>query len=508
MTRLSAADRRQIQRHGLELDEVERQLGLFADPPLPTELDRPCITGDGIRRLEESEEESLLARSAEAIAAGRVSKFVPASGAASRMFRQLTQLHRGEADSAARAAGHHLLEDYDLFPFATELDETVRAAGGDPEAARQGNDLGPLLDALLTEEGLGYAKKPKALILFHRYGDTARTAAEEQLRETAEMAEDTDGLCRIHFTVPAVRRGETEAVLNETAQRLENELSVRFELTTSIQSPATDTLAADLRGQPFRDSDGRLVFRPGGHGALLTNLGGCGGDLVVIKNIDNILPEEGRRLVVRSKHLLLGHLLEIEEILHGILRDCDERPNGPWLEEALHRTAEILERPDALEPLDAEPAEQRRYLVDRLNRPLRLCGMVPASGETGGGPFWIREDDGSCSPQIVETSQIDLEDPDQKRIVKGATHFNPVDLVVSLRSYQGTPFDLDRFVDPRTVFIARKSHGGRPLLGLERPGLWNGAMARWNTLFVEVPAATFAPVKTVFDLLRPEHQPG
>jgi hypothetical protein len=501
----SAADREQIRHHGLELQEVERQLSLFREPPPPTALARPCVTGDGIRCLEQNEHDELLERAA--AAAGRLSKFVPASGAASRMFSQLSALRQGgdNITQEARTSGQQFLTNLDRFPFRDRLAETMLEKGQDLEAACTHGDTAALLAALLDEGGLRYASLPKALILFHHDGKNARTAAEEHLREGAELVQDHDHLVRIHFTVPAVQRQGCDDALGDLRRVLEHKLGVRFQLTTSIQKPSTDTLAADTSGQPFRDAAGHLVFRPGGHGSLLKNLANTDGDLVIVKNIDNILPEAGRVEVVRWKQLLLGHLLRLEERAVEILKAC-EQGTGPWLEDALRFVATELSVPSALERLESTPEKQRTYLLDRLDRPLRVCGMVLATGEPGGGPFWVQDRNGDVSPQIVETSQIDLENPKQRELLQKATHFNPVDLVVRLRSHRGAAYDLDRFVDPRTVFISRKSHDGQPLLALEHPGLWNGSMAHWNTVFVEVPGVTFAPVKTVFDLLRDEHQ--
>lgn len=506
----SAEDREQINRHGLDEKEVERQLALFRQPPPPTDLYRPCTVGDGIRQLDGSIQEELLDRAQAAAAAGRLSKFVPASGAASRMFSHLATLRQGgeDLDAEVREAGGQFLKELHRFPFRDSLKEAVETLGHDLETARRDGDLPPLLTALLDEPGLGYATLPKALILFHHYGDYARTAAEEQLREAVELVCDANQLCRLHFTVPEAQEAACVAALRSLADGLTARFGPRFNFGTSTQSHATDTLAADPSGQkPFRDAGGRLVFRPGGHGSLLTNLAHCDGDLVIVKNIDNILPDAGRVEVVRWKHLLTGYLLRLEERVVEILEACDGA-TGPWLEEALRFVAENLCQPAALDYLGSSPEDQRTFLRQRLDRPLRVCGMVPATGEPGGGPFWVRGTDGNVTPQIVETSQIDLENPTQRALLRDATHFNPVDLVVRLRSHDGKAYDLERFVDPQTVFISEKSHeDGQPLKALERPGLWNGSMAFWNTVFVEVPAATFAPVKTVFDLLRAVHQP-
>jgi hypothetical protein len=315
-----------------------------------------------------------------------------------------------------------------------------------------------------------------------------------------------DGLCRLHFTVSPQHEAGFRELLETAGPRLGADLGARFEVGFSRQEPATDTLAVDPENRPFRQADGSLLFRPGGHGSLLGNLGAwarAGGDLVLLKNIDNVVPDAGKPLVNEWKQLLLGLLVERTERAHALAaRLASEGAAPALLDEGERFLAEEL----SLHLAPAAPEERARRLADRLDRPFRVCGVVPNTGEPGGGPFWVRSGAGEVSLQIVETSQIDRDSPEQQAQLAASTHFNPVDIVCSLRDRHGRPHDLDRHVDPGTVFLAEKSHEGRPLKALERPGLWNGAMAGWNTVFVEVPNATFAPVKTVLDLLRPEHQ--
>lgn len=503
---LGDADREQILEHGLDPAEARRQLALFRDPPPKTRLARACAVGDGIVRLPADRHDALVARYETAAAAGRCSKFVPASGAASRMFRQLVAARAGKPEG--RVALERLRADLDRFAFRDRLAAELERRGRRLDEVLARGDDATLLGALLGRDGLGYARAPKALVPFHAYPGGARTALEEQLVEAAAHVRDHDGVCRVHFTVTDAHRRRFEDALETLRPRLETRLGVRFEVGFSHQDPATDTIAADLEGRPFRRRNGRLLFRPGGHGALLENLEATGGDLVFVKNIDNVVPDDRRGAVVRWKKLLGGHLLELEARIEAILARCraDEAP-GPWLDEALDFVAGALAVPAARGLRHAAPEDRRRFLLDRLDRPLRVCGVVPNAGEPGGGPFWVRDPDGGETLQIVETSQIAREDPEQQAILDRASHFNPVDLLCRLRDAGGRRYPLAEFVDPRTVFISRKSQNGRPLQALERPGLWNGAMARWNTVFVEVPGETFAPVKTFEDLLRPEHQP-
>ncbi len=523
----TAGDRAQMRELGISRREAERQLALFRDPPPPVRLDRPATVGDGILRLPAAERPALRRRAAAAAAAGELSKFVPASGAASRMFRQLEAVHHGadaepaelrrRAAAGDTAAGDALtfLDRLEDFAFYEDLEAALAASGLALADLRRHGELEPLLDHLLSRAGgagLAYAETPKGLIRFHRYrGGERRTAFDEHLVEAVPLLRDESGTARLHFTVSPEHRDAFEERLAAVAGRYASRHDTRFAVAWSSQSHATDTLAVDPDDRPFRREDGSLLFRPGGHGALIANLGGTGGGVVFVKNIDNVVPDAGKELVVEWKRLLAGELLALREAAWGWLDRLETPGRGDdeaTLAGAARFLADHLRRPlpDALAGAPAE--ERRRALVGRLDRPLRVCGVVENVGEPGGGPFWVREPSGERSLQIVEKSQLDPDDADQQEILAAATHFNPVDLVCALSDRHGHPYRLDDFIDPATVFIATKSHRGRPLKALERPGLWNGAMAGWNTVFVEVPLATFAPVKTVFDLLRPEHQTG
>lgn len=503
---------------GIGLDEAERQLALLAAPPPPVRLARPCTPGDGILRLDPAREEELLARFEDARLEGRGLSFVPASGAASRMFGSLLAFlesgARGSREELAAAARAGDRTAGDFLAFVDGLRHLALREALADEMARSGRDLGallaaqdwePILRALLEAEGLDYASLPKGLIPFHRARGGARTALAEQLAEAAAYLADAEGRCRLHLTVSGTHREAFEAALAALRPRLESRLRVRFEVAFSEQSPATDTLAVEADGRPLRDAEGRLVLRPGGHGALIGNLDGCGGDLVFLKNIDNVVPDGRREIPLRWKRLLGGLLLELQELCFGYLERLESGElSDEELAKALGWASERFGGGGTDEA--AEPGAARELLRARLERPLRVCGMVPNQGEPGGGPFWVRGPGGGESPQIVEGSQVDREDPEQRGLLESATHFNPVDLVCGLRDHRGRPFDLQRFVDPAAVFLSEKSWRGRPIRALERPGLWNGSMAGWNTVFVEVPAETFNPVKTVLDLLRPAHR--
>ncbi len=505
----TAADLEQLAAAGISPDEARRQIALLRNPPPHTHVVRPCRPGDGIHVVAEADQPRLLAVAAGATAAGRASKFVPASGAASRMFKVLLEdLEQPAATPSADVVA--FFAGLPRIAFRDELAAALAADGHDLAALLAAGDRATILAYLLTPRGLDYGERPKGLIPFHRYADGRRTAFEEHLVEAAETIADDAGRCRLHVTVAPRFEADFSALLAGARDRLEPRFGVRFAVDFSSQRPSTDTLATDANGRPFRREDGALLRRPGGHGALIENLmemAAAGGDIVLVKNIDNVVADAGKPLVNLWRRLLLGYLVELEARIAGLLAELEDRADdrgelaaaGELFGAALGRTL-----PAAFHA--APPPVRREALIERLSRPLRVCGVVRNTGEPGGGPFWVQGDGGEISVQIVETSQIDPASPEQQAKLRAATHFNPVDIVCALRDRRGVPFDLPRYIDHSTVFLAEKSHSGRRLRALERPGLWNGAMAGWNTVFVEVPNATFAPVKTVLDLLRPEHQ--
>ncbi len=500
------ADLAQLAARGVSAGEAARQLAVLAAPPVFADLDRPCTVGDGIVRLAPERFETLLATHAVASAAGRVTAFVPASGAASRMFKDLLaaralpgdlapdSLPAGGAEARSLAAW---IDGLPRFAFFDALAASLRARGLDAEALRAHGPWRPLLDVLLAAEGLDYAERPKAMLAFHRAAGTVRTAFDEHLFEAPGLTRDGAGTCRLHFTVSPEHRALFEARLAEPGAAIARSLGVRFDAGFSEQHPATDTIAADVNGGPFRGEDGTLLFRPAGHGALLVNLGEIGADLVFLKNIDNVAVDRLKPETSRWSRALVGFAAELAAEAQGLLDRLHDPCDARALRDAAAFVRESLGDPDA-------PAD-REALAARLDRPVRVCGMVPNTGEPGGGPFWVRGADGRVTRQVVESAQV-APVAAQQALLRSATHFNPVFLACALRGRGARPYDLARFVDERAAIVTRKSAGGRELLALERPGLWNGAMAGWNTVFVEVPLAVFNPVKTVMDLLRPEHQ--
>jgi len=504
--RLDEADIRQIQSRGLSVADVLNQLETLRRGVKPLVIDRPCTMGDGIEPIAPERMDEWAALHDAAAAAGRMMVFVPASGAATRMFRDWYRVLEAGGFASPEAA-EEFAATLPEYAFYGDLEAVLRRDGTDADTLLREGKHADIIARILTPQGLNYGQLPKALLKFHADGGGGRTALEEHLAEAARYVSSSEGLCRVHFTVSGEYLEAVRNHLCEVGPRCEAELGVRFHVTFSTQSAATDTLAVDLENRPFRTPEGRLVFRPGGHGALLSNLDAVGGDLVFIKNIDNIVPDRLKAGTVRYKKVLGGILVALQEEVRRFQRrlaaggygERDLSAIARFCEEKLHVgfPADFARRPSA---------DRAAFLQSKLARPLRVCGMVRNEGEPGGGPFWVLGDDGAPSPQIVEAFQVDADSDVQKARWAAATHFNPVDLVCGVRDASGNPYDLTRFVDRRTACITEKSEKGRDLKALELPGLWNGAMAFWNTVFIEVPIETFNPVKTVTDLLRPRHR--
>ena len=520
---LTDEDRVALRERHITPETIAAYIQQFQQGFPPIQLERACTLGDGIIRIP-AETARLTQLYAEAAAAGRMTKFVPASGAASRMFQlllsfsQQPELLSNQALARRAAEGdadcqtfQRFLSHLDQFAFSRDLQTVLHRDGHTLEGVLSQEQYYTLLTYLLTPTGLNYANLPKGLVPFHAYGDHTRTAFEEHLVEALAYTQDASSTARLHFTVPAPHQQSIHAYLDAVCRRHAQRGS-QSEISYSIQKPSTDTIAVDSDNIPFRDSSGALVFRPGGHGALLENLADLQGDIIFVKNIDNVLPDRLKPDTYRYKKLLSGYLLHLQQQTFSHLTRLEAC--GQHESESTQATdaARVFaqDRLSLLLPQDFESrplSEQRTLLIGCLNRPLRVCGVVKNTGEPGGGPFWVRQANGTTSLQIVESSQVDMTHTEQRAIWQAATHFNPVDLVCGVRDYRGRPFDLQRFTDPATGFISEKSKDGRSLRALELPGLWNGAMAHWNTAFVEVPGSTFHPVKTVMDLLRPEHQP-
>jgi hypothetical protein len=506
----SAEDRERIAAEGLSVEEADRQMALFRRGVSLVRLNRPCRTGDGIVLLTPAQQEELLGVYEQPLRTRRIMKFVPASGAASRMFKEWYQGLR-EGGFATQVERDRFFRDLRRYAFFCDLKASLSAKGLDLDNLLGKRAEEAILRFILTEEGLNYGELPKALLKFHTYPGGSRTALEEHIVEAALYARDAQGCAWLHLTVSHEHERGIRERLSQVIGDYESGCGTVFEIGISAQEKATNTLAVDPENRPFRDVKGELVFRPGGHGALIANLDMLTADVVFLKNIDNVVPDRLKPETVRWKKILGGALIILQEGIFRRLRILESRDAG---EEDLREIQQfcreklLLDTPPAFER--RSPAERRSFLFRRLNRPLRVCGMVKNEGEPGGGPFWVDDPDGNdvASLQIIEESQIDRNDARQREIWVSATHFNPVDLVCGVRDFRGEKFALTRFADPALSIIAHKAEQGKELLALERPGLWNGSMAFWNTLFIEVPLATFNPVKTVSDLLRVQHLPS
>lgn len=513
-------DIQQIKARGITPNKVLSQIETFKKGLSFTKLERPCTIGDGITVIHRSELERLDDIYSQAAKSGRVMKFVPASGAASRMFKLLlsfysryesidekqiiTDAEKGDTDHKTFL---QFIKGIKKLAFYDDLKQVMAKDGLDIEALISKGQYKNILEYIITPKGLNSANLPKGLIKFHQYPDYSRTPFEEHLFIAATYKQDRNGVARVHFTVSPEHEGVIKDYVEKTRSLYEKS-EIKNEITFSVQKPSTDTIAVDIDNKPFRDRNGRLVFRPGGHGALLENLNDLKGDIIFIKNIDNVATDRLKYEVYIYKKTLGGYLIELQEEIFGYLErlssgNMDDKQLKQMFEFALDRLSIIP--PQGMK--QRSKVETINFLFSKFNRPLRVCGMVKNEGEPGGGPFWVENGDKTLSLQIVESSQVDMRSYEQRAIWESATHFNPVDLVCGVRGYTGGLFNLMNFTDPTTGFISVKSQDGRELKTLELPGLWNGGMAKWNTVFVEVPDITFNPVKTAIDLLRKEHQP-
>lgn len=466
----------------------------------------PATPADGIKVLSEEEINHHLDTYPEKAAKIDVVKFVPASGAASRMFKDLFAFLDGKGDLSSSPFVQKFIDQIQRFAFYPELDQALQEKGSSINDCIDRKDYKEIIATLLQDDGLGYGNLPKGLLRFHSYGERKRTPAHEHLIEGSQYAVGKNETVRIHFTVSPEHEEKFKNEIATILPPLESETGLKFDVSYSQQKKSTDTIAVTTENEPFVEEDGSILFRPAGHGALLENLNDIDADLIFIKNIDNVVPDRLKETTKNYKIAIGGVLLEIQEKVFSILQKLETDMTAENLAVAKKLFWEEL---GGKLPGDFEAQrdiDQAKFIKEKLNRPIRVCGMVRNTGEPGGGPFWVMEDDQSQSLQILETAQIDLNDPESKSHFQAATHFNPVDLVCGTKNYKGEKFDLLKFRDLKTGFITEKSKSGRELKALELPGLWNGSMADWNTIFVEVPLITFNPVKTVNDLLREEHQ--
>lgn len=490
--------------------QVESQLQRFATGFPFLRLEGAARLGNGILELDDEAKEQAKARwNAYLADGGHVTKFVPASGAASRMFKSLFSFVDGDTDEAKEGSDvAKLLKDIEKLAFFGELDAAVsKLYGKNVKQMLAEGQTRKVIAAIILPEGLNYGNLPKGLLTFHAYHEqhTTRTPLEEQMVEGAQTATAADGSVNLHFTVSGNHRQLFMDKIAATVPAVEKKYGVKINVSLSEQKPSTDTIAANNDNTPFREN-GELVFRPGGHGALIQNLNDIDSEVVFIKNIDNVVPDNFRGATIAYKKIIAGVLIEAHDRIALYL---DMLNKGNYNADDLANMVHFMEHTLSIkEPRmkDMDQTELALYLKGKFDRPLRVCGMVRNEGEPGGGPYIAENPDGSMSPQILESSQIDTSNEEYRTMMQSATHFNPVDLVCYIRDCEGKKYDLTKYVDPDTGFISSKSLHGRELKALELPGLWNGAMSNWNTIFVEVPVATFNPVKTVNDLLRSSHQ--
>ena len=507
----SGKDKLQVQNRGSELQTVTAQIENFKKGFPYLSVMEAASVGNGIIQLDEGKRAENVLRYEEKVSAGiKPLKFVPASGAASRMFKSLFEALEACAENEnedetliKHASARQFLVNKEKFAFYADLKEVFRKNNLEEKCKNW-------IDFLLNEKGLNYGSLPKGLLKFHDYPSGSRTPFEEHLVEGAQYAKDNQNVARIHFTVSPEHQPGFEKLLADIKGKYEKELGVIFEVSFSRQKPSTDTIAVDLNNEPFREKDDSLLFRPAGHGALIENLNDLDADIIFIKNIDNVVPDKRKQPTVEYKKALAGVLLKYQEKIFRYQKELNEKHHVAldhvFLAEAANFLENTLNTKPSANQYYTEKEELYFYLREKYNRPLRVCGMVKNEGEPGGGPFWAKNSDGTVSLQVVESSQIDQDSVQQQNIVKHATHFNPVDLVCGVKNYKGEKYNLLDYTDPETGFISKKSKDGKELKAQELPGLWNGAMSNWNTLFVEVPVETFNPVKTVNDLLREQHQ--
>ncbi len=506
----SQKDEIQIRERGSNLEKVKAQIENFKNGFPYLKVKEAATPGNGIIEINDDAVKTYGNYYEQKVQNGIIPiKFVPASGAASRMFKELFEALKECKKNAnpaialsKNANAREFLVNKEKFAFFNDLKKIIEEQGAEKNCISW-------IDFLLNSKGLNYGSLPKGLLKFHKYKEGERTPFEEHLTEGALYGQDNQNVSRIHFTVSPEHMQGFENIFNSVREIYEGQTGATFDVTFSVQKPSTDMIAVDLENEPFREKDGNLLFRPGGHGALIENLNELNADIIFIKNIDNVVPDRLKPVTIHFKKALAGLLLKYQEKIFWYQKFLNERhPSG--LESGfLAEAANFLENALNTKPPESqyytEKDELFQYLREKYNRPLRVCGMVKNEGEPGGGPFWAVNPDQTVSLQIVESSQIEPESVQQQNILKHSTHFNPVDLICGINNYKGEKFDLTRFTDPATGFISQKSKDGKEIKAQELPGLWNGAMSDWITLFVEVPIETFNPVKTVVDLLREQH---
>ena len=513
---LTDSDFEQIKAHGISLDKIEGELFLFQSGIPAICLDKPATVHDGIVNLTTKEFQNFAVLFDKQKSNLKLKKFVPASGAASRMFKFLNEFliefdHENETINAYinRKKDKNLpvfLAGIEKFPFYEEVKSKVKQQVPNYYSLEGHEKSYYFIKLMLDSNHFDFAHKPKGALDFHRYPTHIATPIEEHLNECAFYAA-SNGVSHLHFTVSENHEKLFKKIIDEVQKKVENKTNTLLHISYSYQDKSSDTIAVAMDNKPFRNEIGQLLFRPGGHGALIHNLNMLDADVIFIKNIDNVIQNHIEETTMYKKGLA-GILLDLQQDIFKIIKEIE---NNKLDEEQLDSIVNFMEKKLNIDVIDNFYKytfdNKIEFIKSKLNRPIRVCGMVKNEGEPGGGPFWIKSFKGNVSLQIVESTQVDVTNPEQAEILAKATHFNPVDLVCGTKNYLGEKFDLTEFVDNSMGFIVHKNTKGKELKGYELPGLWNGAMAKWITVFVEVPLVTFNPVKTVNDLLKPAHQP-
>jgi len=512
MMTFSEKDKQQLKEKGIVAQKVLNQIETFKEGIPFIALKKAAVVHDGIRKFSKEEEKKLIKNFEDKRSEKSLLKFVPASGAASRMFKAFFNfLETYQPQNETLEAYFKRTNDNDVktfsdglmqLPFYEIIQKRIKG-----KSSSESEELYFFIDEMLCENGLNYGFYPKGLLAFHNYGDFTATPFEEHLKEAALYA-STNGNAKLHFTISEQHGYMFNAEFDTFKERVSADTNTSFDVSYSFQKPETDTIAVDMDNNLFRNSDGSLLFRPGGHGALIKNLNEQKADIIFIKNIDNVVTNEILPKIAESKKILAGLLLKIQqkafEYAALLAKKLSLEPTK--IEEIKQFLETEMNVRFTANFIHFDSTKQIEILKDKLNRPIRICGMVKNEGEPGGGPFWIQNGNGDISLQIIESAQVNTSDINQMEIFKNSTHFNPVDLVCGLKDFNGNSYNLLDFIDKKQGFITEKTKDGAELKALELPGLWNGAMAFWNTVFVEVPLITFNPVKTINDLLKPAHQ--